>query len=176
LPVDDSQRITRFHVGHPDAGHPDVFGVEHDPAQLGRHGRDDHDLHASRVRQAVQVGIHTQRVRHGRHAARQPVHAGDTVSGRRTAVGRRRGHRFELTGRRCSEPAGHVRVVRSGQVVRLAGHIAVVPRHHSDKEQNERNERVTNHCRVSTDRRRRHHLGTDLEAYEITLIRHVRRL
>jgi len=35
LPVDYGQRITRFHVEHPDARDADVFGVEHDPAQLG---------------------------------------------------------------------------------------------------------------------------------------------
>jgi len=165
LPVDDRQRITRVHVGHPDARHPDVFGVEHDLAQLGWHGRDDRDLHAARVRQSVQVGVHTQRVRHGRQAARQPVHAGGTVSGRWTFVGRRRGHRIGSTGRRRFKPVGHVRVVRRREVVRLAGSVTPVPWHHRNKEQNERNERVTSHRRGSTDRRRRRRLGTDLTAY-----------
>jgi len=155
-PVGNGQRDTRVHVGHPDARHQDVFGVERDPTELGRHGRDDRDLHAARVRQPVQVGVHAQRVRHGRHAARQPVHARRrrAVSGHRAVICGQRGHRLEpvYRRRRRFKPVGHVRMVRrGGQVVQLAGRVTP----HGDEDQNERNESVTSHRRISTDRRLR---------------------
>lgn len=141
--VGDCQRYARLHVRQPDVRHPQVFGVEHDPAQFGRHLRHEGDVHAARVRQLVQVGVHAQRVRLGRHAGRQPVRA------RRTAVIGVGGHRSPIPGHgRGSEPVGHVRVVRRrGRAVhiRLAGG--------RGEEQRERDERVTDHRRVLTDRR-----------------------